>query len=308
MINKKPILILGSNGFLGKNLQEYVIQNNLTSKYIFYLCDKRKVESVFIPESLFYENDLLDYDCLSSLILQVKPSYIINLTGLYGNEDIELIYKINTQISRNILEVLRRNKLENVHTLLVGSAAEYGECIDLPILETSQLNPVNIYGISKKHQTELALYYKQNYNLKVSIGRVFNTVGKYQPTSLSISSFINRLKNLKDGDELITGNIDTKRDFIDISDVISAFFFILESGKDDIYNICTGRSYSIRELLNHIIEKSSKKITIKINEKLIRKNEIVNSFGSNIKLRNVTNWECNVSVYDTLSLLMKNNF
>jgi GDP-4-dehydro-6-deoxy-D-mannose reductase len=303
---KKTILVLGSNGFLGKNFQEYINQNQLTDKYYFHFSDLSGGETKIVSGSFFYQYDLLNYDNLSSLILKTKPDFIINLTGTYGIPDLDLIYKSNTQISRNILEVLRQNNLTNIYTLLVGSAAEYGECKDLPILETSQLNPVNIYGLSKKHQTEFALFYKNNYNLKIGIGRVFNTIGKYQRTSLSIASFINRIHNLNDGDELVTGNIDTRRDFIDIRDVISAFFSIIESGKDEVFNICSGSSSSIKEILNFLIEASGKKILIRVDSHFMRKNEIFDSYGSNAKLKFTTGWENKIDIKNTLEHLIRN--
>jgi nucleoside-diphosphate-sugar epimerase len=305
-MQKKVILLLGSNGFLGKNIQEFIIQNKLTAKYYFHFSDIKGAENKNVSGSFFYEYDLLQYDNLSSLILKTKPDFIINLTGTYGIPDLDLIYRSNTQITRNILEVLRQNNLINIYTLLVGSAAEYGECKDLPILETSSLNPVNIYGLSKKHQTELALFYKVNFNLRIGIGRVFNTIGKYQPTSLSIASFINRIHNLNDGDELVTGNIDTRRDFIDVADVISAFFSIIESEKAEVFNICSGSSNSIREILNFLIETSGKKINIRVDDNFLRKNEISDSFGSNAKLKRTTGWDNKVDIKQTLEHLIKN--
>jgi GDP-4-dehydro-6-deoxy-D-mannose reductase len=305
-MQKKVILLLGSNGFLGKNFQEFIIQKRLTDKYDFHFSDIKGAENMNVSGSFFYEYDLLLLDNLNSLILKTKPDFIINLTGTYGIPDLDLIYRSNTQITRNILEVLRQNNLTNIYTLLVGSAAEYGECIDLPILETSQLNPVNIYGLSKKHQTELALFYRENYNLKIGIGRVFNTIGKYQSTSLSIASFISRLHKLKDGDELVTGNIDTRRDFIDIRDVISAFFSIIESGKADVFNICSGTSSSIREILNFLIEISGKKVLIRVDSNSMRKNEIMDSFGSNAKLKRITGWKNKVDIKQALEHLLNN--
>jgi GDP-4-dehydro-6-deoxy-D-mannose reductase len=306
-MQNKTILVLGSNGFLGKNFQEYIILNRLTEKYDFYFSDINGAENLIVSGCYFYEYDLLHFDNLNALILKTKPDFVINLTGTYGIPDLDLIYRSNTQITRNILEVLRQNNLTNIYTLLVGSAAEYGECKDLPILETSPLNPVNIYGLSKKHQTELALFYKDNYNLKIGLGRVFNTIGKYQSTSLSIASFISRIHELNDGDELVTGNIDTRRDFIDISDVISAFFSIIESGKSDIFNICSGTSSSIREILNFLIEISRKKIAIKTDMYDLRKNEILNSYGSNDKLKRTTGWNIKIDIKQTLKSLALNN-
>lgn len=305
-MQKKVILLLGSNGFLGKNFQEYINFNKLTDKYDFHFSDIKAPENKTVTGSFFHEYDLLHYDNLNSLISNTKPDFIINLTGSYGIPDFDLIYKSNTQITRNILEVLRQNNLTNIYTLLVGSAAEYGECKDLPILETSQLNPVNIYGLSKKHQTELASFYTNNYNLKIGIARVFNTIGKYQRTSLSIASFISRIHNLKDGDELVTGNIDTRRDFIDIIDVISAFFSIIESGKADVFNICSGSSSSIKEILNFLIETSGKKILIRVDDHFMRKNEIFDSYGSNVKLKSTTGWENKIDIKQTLEHLIRN--
>lgn len=302
-IQKGKILVLGSNGFLGRNFQEFVVNNERFKQFDFYFSDVRILHDL-VPGSVYYAYDLSDINNMNHLIMNIKPDHIVNLAGAYGIADPSIIYNANTKISQNVLEIIRKNNLLNVHVLLVGSAAEYGNSDQLPLTENSPLKPINIYGLSKKHQSEHALFYKENFKMKVSIGRVFNTIGKYQPLSLSISSFINQIAGLNDNEELLTGNIDTKRDFIDVMDVISGFFHILESDKPDVYNICSGYSMSIKEILLLLIQQSGKKIKIKFDHNLQRTSEIRDSFGSNDKLKRATGWINTVDIEKSLKLLM----
>jgi GDP-4-dehydro-6-deoxy-D-mannose reductase len=190
-----------------------------------------------------------------------------------------------------IFDVIVRNKLSVKKTLLVGTAAEYGATLSLPITEEHSLRPVNFYGLSKVVQYEYMQYYIHNYNLNIDLARTFNVVGEGLSPYLSISSFVKQCQMAEDGDTIYVGNLNTRRDFLNVDDVIDAYWKILlhpESG--NIYNISCGKSYLIKDILDYLINKSGKNIKVVVKDEFIKKNDIQDSFGCNRKLMNSTGW------------------
>lgn len=285
------VLILGVNGFIGKHFQNYIKKNNLNRSFNFLGADKIKNELVGIIGIKYQQADLSNYENLNNIILTYSPHYIINLTGISGLNDFDMTLSINAGISRNIFEVILKNKLLIKNILLIGSAAEYGLPTQLPVKEDSRVNPLNVYGLSKAIQTQYALFYYNYYNINMNVARTFNVIGKEMPVTLSIGSFLNQIHKARAVDTIYTGNLNTKRDFLDIEDVVDAYWKILINAKGgEIYNVCSGRSYYIRDVLNNLIQNSGKKIDVVTKDEYLKKNDVLDIYGDNTKLCSDTDW------------------
>ncbi len=296
------ILILGVNGFTGTHFQDYIKKNSLSEKFLFAGAGR---EGICLPNMSFSKIDLLNYEHLEKLIIKEHPQYIINLAGTFNCNDFDLMLQINANISRNICETIIKNKIPVKKILFVGSAAEYGHPGHLPITENDAAEPVNFYGLTKLIQTQYVQFYFNNFRLNVNIARTFNVLGKNLPQSLSIGSFIHQIKSAKDGDDIYVGNINAKRDFLNIEDVIDAYWNILLKGKSgDVYNVCSGRSYSIKEILDFLIEKSGKRLQVSVEDKRIKKYDIMDIYGDNSKLKKDTGWKQKIDILDSLSKLI----
>ncbi len=242
---KRKILIFGINGFTGTHLKNY-LHNNFSEKYQIYGCD---IEKNSIEDDNIYEIDLQNYNNVNSVIKKTNPNYIINCTGLYNYDDYGNYFNANILISINIFNSIFQLKDINPRVLIIGSAAEYGLPQRLPLSEEEEIKPTSTYGIVKASQTLHSLYYAKYFDLYIVIARPFNILGPGLSSKLSISNFCLQIyKNRKKGRSIIrVGNLDTKRDFIDIQDTIRAYMDILLYGDSgEIYNICSGKSYSIK--------------------------------------------------------------
>lgn len=296
------ILILGANGFTGKHFQKYIVKKNLSEKFNFVGIDLIVEKLLSIK---YIESDLSNYNKFQEILLEEKPDYIINLIGSYTSRVFQELLEINVNISHSLLEIIKNNKIEVKKILFIGSAAEYGIPEKCPIYENSPLRPVNLYGLSKSIQTQIILYYSRNYNINYNLARTFNIIGKNISSSLSIGAFRDRIINAKDGDYILTGNLDSKRDFIDINDVINAYWHILIKGKlNEIYNVCLGESYSIKEVLSILIEASGKSLNPKINPEWVKENEVLDIYGDNSKLKNDTGWYPLIDIADSLKKIL----
>lgn len=296
------VLILGINGFSGSHFQRHIFQRGLSREYSFIGID---VKGKCHPDIVFKKVDLLKHENLEALILDVHPDYIINLAGTFDCIDFDLMLKINANISRNICECVLRHRIPIKKILLIGSAAEYGRAERFPIMDTAPANPVNNYGLTKVIQTIYAEFYFNNFNLNVNVARTFNVIGKNISRALSIGAFIDQIKNAKDGDNIYVGNIDNKRDFLDIDDVIEAYWEILLKGRSgEIYNVCSGVSYSIKDLLNHLIEGAGKRLNIVVRKEYIKRADIMDCYGDNSKLMRDTNWKQKADIWESLVKLI----
>lgn len=295
---KDKVLILGIAGFTGVHFINYIAQNNLSGTFKFVGVDLRSCDKAGFP---IIETDLTVLSEVKSLLINQNPSYIINLIGTYSSIDFMQLIKINVGISQNILEICSVKNLPVKKILLIGSAAEYGACNYLPINEDQKPIPVSVYGISKLFQTEMALYYFHHRNANVTIARPFNLLGKGLSKLLSVGSFVSQIEKIENTGSISVGNINSKRDFIDIEDAINAYWKLLFYGKPgEIYNICVGSSHSIKEILDTLIFISGKKIDINVKEEFIKKNDLPDSFGDNSKLRKLFEWKIQYSLESSL--------
>lgn len=301
---EKKILILGSNGFSGQHLQKY-LKEEKKNKFEVFCSD---INKPIIKSSKFFKADLVNYINVKNLIRETKPDYIINCSGTYNNSDFKQYYNINVLISNNIYHSLLNIKNLNPKILIIGSAAEYGFPGKLPIKETQKLNPVSFYGWLKVIQTYQALYYYKNFNLQILIARPFNLLGPGLSDTLSISSFCNQVYKNKKGEKSIikAGNLNTKRDFIDIRDTIRAYIDIVLYGKaGEVYNICFGKSWNLKNIVYKIMKLSGFKVNLIYDKNRTRKNDVSDIYGSYAKINKLSGWKPEISLTSSLQSMIE---
>ena len=295
---KEKVLILGVAGFTGRHFSNYISDNGLTDTFDFLGVDSSDCKGIALSTK---ELDLTLHSNVRELLVRENPLYIINLIGSFASNDFSQMLKVNVGISQDIISICQSERIQTKNILLLGSAAEYGAGIYLPISEDQKPCPVSLYGLSKLFQTEMALYYFRNHQAKVTIARPFNLLGKGLSRSLSIGSFVKQIQEIKDSGPILVGNIKNKRDFIDINDAIDAYWKLLLFGKPgEIYNICSGHSHSIQEILEVLIKISKKKINVVVKDEFVKKDDIKDSYGNNSKLKELTNWQITESLENSL--------
>jgi GDP-4-dehydro-6-deoxy-D-mannose reductase len=237
-----------------------------------------RIKSGLIEE---YRVDLTDFDSVNQLITQVHPDYILNLSGLNQADDPAQLYSANVIPVINAIRSLNNNEFFDTKFLTISSAAVYGNAIQNPIPEESLTKPVNFYGASKVAMEQLLSVIIRDNTCKIMVARTFNLIGPGLLDTLSIPSFIRQLIQIQRKETpavLKVGNLSPKRDYIDIQDAVRAYWKIVTEGKPgEIYNVGSGRSLSMKEILNMIIQKMGIEVTIETDIHRVRKNEILNS-------------------------------
>jgi len=253
--------------------------------------------------------DLTDYEDVKEMLQQKKPDAVFHLAALpsvaLSWEDPWSTYRVNVLGQVNLMEAIRRLELEaSVH--IACSSEEYGKASpdDMPIAEDLPFNPCSHYAVSKVAQEVLGLMYHQAFDWRVIVTRGFNHTGPGQASDFAVSSFARQIAEIEAGlheSVIMVGNLEAKRDFLDVRDVVRAYRMIMEKGKAGAsYNVCSGRARAISELLEMLLSISGAEIRVEQDPCRARPSDIPLLMGDNALLRRETGWEPVIPIEKTL--------
>ncbi len=297
------VFITGINGFVGKHLiKEY------PNDEIFGLV-KTSIDENLGENVKKFQGDILDSSGIRKIIEEVKPDIIFHLAALTSPSEslknpVETLDN-NIKGQLNILEAVRNLELD-CKTLVVSSAEIYGSVSekDLPINENVQFLPTTPYAVSKITQDFLGYQYFKSYGVKSIRVRPFNHIGPGQAPMFVVSAFAKQIAMIEKGQQepvMKVGNLTPKRDFTDVRDVSRAYKLLMEKGEiGEVYNIGSGKSYGINEILNILISFSTEKIEVREDPSLVRKVDVKELRCDYTKLKNDTSWEPEIEIEKSL--------
>ena len=255
----------------------------------------------------FIQTDLLDCARLLDLIRQVRPTHIFHLAGLNFSDDPKLFYDINVIGTVNLLEAVRKNRGQiDPKVLIVGSSAEYGIVNEdeLPISEENPLRPISHYGVSKVAQDLLGFQYFKSYGLKVIRARPFNLIGPGQSADFVCGALAKQIIEVEKEarePEILVGNLEPERDFVDVRDVVRAYWQLMSvESYGEVYNIGSGKCYSIREVLEILLREADVEIAVKQDKTRMRQSDIPRQVSNIDKIRNKTGWMPRIPLEESL--------
>ncbi|HER24654.1 MAG TPA: SDR family oxidoreductase [Candidatus Atribacteria bacterium] len=307
-------LITGISGFVGSYLVEFLLNKGYEVFGTFY--DKSTFSNLdgFIDRIILYQCDIRNYDSLKKIMEKNQPDEIYHLAAISfvpnSMKDPKLTFDTNLYGTLNLYQAIIELK-SNPKMLFVGSADEYGIVNenDLPINENCPLRPMNPYSISKASADFLSYTYFKNYNLNIIRARPFNHIGPRQSPEFVCSSFAKQIVEIEKGLEepiMKVGNLEAKRDFTDVRDMVIAYWLAMQKGKTgEVYNICSGRTVQIKELLNNLLKLSSKKINIIRDSKRMRPSDNPVLQGDCSKFRKSTGWKPEILFDKTLKDILE---
>ena len=304
-------LITGITGFAGSFLAEHLVSTGKYEVSGTYLFEEslRNVDAVKSSLNLL-KADLSDGEKVSEIVKKTSPSIIFHLAALTSPADSfkspteTLMNNISLQI--NLLEAVRKYNLLKTKILVISSADIYGlvKKENLPIDEQTPMTPTSPYSVSKIAQDFLGLTYFLSYKLKIVRMRPFNHIGPRQSPNFVVSTFAKQIAEIEKNKRepiLHAGNLDTKRDFTNVKDIVRAYALAVEKGVDgEAYNIGTGTSNKISDILNRLVSMSSKNIKIKKEKSLFRPSDNPELLCNADKFRKLTDWKPEISIDTTL--------
>ena len=292
------VLVTGSDGFIGSHLTEelvklgydvraFVYYNSFNSwGWIDSLSEeiKNKIE--------IFSGDIRDPNgvriAMEGCDMVFHLAALIAIPFSYHSPD----SYVDTNI-KGTLNILQAAKLLNTRRVLVTSTSEvYGTAQFVPITEEHPFQGQSPYSATKIGADRLAESFYRSFDMPVTIVRPFNTFGPRQSARAVIPTIITQLQN--GYEEIKLGDLTPTRDFVYVKDTANGFIEIAKSEKTigQEINIATQSEISIGDLAHEIVKQIRPQAKIICDNQRIRpeKSEVNRLFGSNKKLKELTNW------------------
>lgn len=307
----KKAFITGITGFAGSFLAENLINRGSYEVSGTYLSENSLDNLSSVKDKVnLHRVDLQNPEEVKKIIQEENPDVIFHLAALaatgesYNNPSKFITNNISAQIS--VLEAVRSIGI-SPKTLIVSSAEVYGdvEPSDLPIDEDTPLKPVNPYAISKIACDFMGFQYFISQKIPIIRVRPFNHIGPRQAPTFAVPSFAKRIAEIEAGISepiLKVGNLEPKRDFTDVRDMVDAYVELIEKGEvGDVYNAGSGHSIKIEDILGKLLALTKTQIKIERDESLFRPIDMPDLVCDNTKIRQTTGWEPKINIDDTLA-------
>lgn len=311
-------LITGIAGFTGIHLAEYLLSpdrynDNIDLYGIDIVRNVNKDAQSLLDKVKVLTCDILDEEEMKKTLEEIKPDRIFHLAGLTfdpnSHRSPEKFYITNVFGTINLLEAVKQLKI-NPLIHIACSSAEYGLILENenPVTETNYFRPISPYGISKLAQDMVGYQYYKNYGLKIIRTRAFNIPGPGEREDFVCSNFARQIALIEKGKQeaiIYVGNLEAKRDFVDIRDVVKGYWLASDKGiSGEVYNLCSGKAYSIGKMLDILLQMAKKDIVVKQESKRMRPSDIPLQVGSFEKFHKQTGWKPVISLEETLKDLL----
>jgi len=311
----KKVLITGITGFAGSHLADLLVNEGTSTVAGTHVSDRhlKNLEGIKDKVQLFSVN-LLDSEKTAAIIGEFKPDVVYHLAastfvGDSFKKPAEFIAN-NVTAQVNVHEAIRQHGLTDTKIIVISSAHNYGlvRPEDLPIDEETPFRPDNPYSVSKITQDYVGLTYFLAYKQHTVRLRPFNHIGPRLSPDISLSRFAKKIAEIEKGLDkpvLTVGNLESKRDFTDVRDMVKAYVQAAEKCIDgEAYNIGTGTSHTMRDVLDMLITLASVKIEVQSDPTLFRPSDIPELRCDASKFKQATGWEPTIPLEQTLKDLL----
>jgi len=301
------ILITGATGCAGSHLSELALSRGAE---VFGLAHTGS----FVDGVSGRLIDLLDRASIENLLRDTQPDWIFHLAalipGAISDPSPDRFINVNITGTYYVLDALRRIT-PHARVLIASSSAVYGRPLrpDRPITEDAPLQPQSLYATTKAAQDMLAAQFFAEHGLHTIRGRTFNQTGPREPANLVCAAIARQVARIESGlQEPIIRMITLMphRDFTDVRDVVAGYWAALEYGvAGDAYNICSGYSTSIRQVVELLIGLSNAyDIEIIESDPIPGPRAIIDQIGDASKLRACSGWQPQITLQQSLSDLL----
>lgn len=300
------MLITGATGFAGHHLCALARARG----HEVHALTRTDVPDPPPPGVQAHPTDLRDPDAVAAALAAVGPERVLHLAGAssVGQSFREplMTWDINLTGTLGVLEALRR-ECPDVRTLLVTSGEVYGrvDAADLPVDEDTPMRPLSPYAASKAAADIAVRQYRDTEGMPLLRVRAFNHIGPGQDARFVVPSVARQIAQAERAGApraaVQLGNIDTRRDFTDVRDMVRAYLTILEHGDPDVaYVAASGRSHSIRELLDGLAAHARVPVDVASDAALRRSGEQPDLYGSPRRLEEL-GWRPEIPLAITLA-------
>lgn len=300
------VLITGGTGFVGTHLIQF-LKSNASKIAVIASSDSRSRQE---PGVEYYELDIRRADEVRSVVHKVSPTHIYHLSGISAVDlswsNPRLTFEVNVLGASNLFEAAM--SLPSLPRILNVSTSQVYAGSGMILTETSPVNPDNPYAASKAMAELLRVQYRKYIGGGIITARSFNHTGPGQLPSFVLPSIAKQFAEMEAGlrpPRLTVGNIEVKRDFTDVRDVVLAYFALLDKGRtDEVYNVCSGSALRLADVIGKFEAISGIAIQIDTDPARLRSNEVAQLFGDSTKIRTETGWSPQIPLEKTIRDLL----
>lgn len=290
------ILVTGAAGFAGSHLVHHLAATRDVTAWA------RSTPPSEVAELATWQRvDLMDRAAVREAIAAVRPGLVFHCAGsphvAASWQDSATPLASNVIGTHHLLDALHAEGVR-ARVLITGSATVYAPS-DTPIGEDDRVNPVSPYALSKFAQERLGLRAVDEDGLEVIITRSFNHTGPRQTAAFVAPSMARQIALIERGalDPVIrVGNLDARRDLTDVRDVVRAYDLLARAGAPGrVYNVASGSARSMREILDGLLARASRPITVEVDPARLRPHDTPVLVGDSRRLREATGWRPDIS-------------
>jgi GDP-4-dehydro-6-deoxy-D-mannose reductase len=300
-----PPLVTGATGFAGSHLVEHLLQFHPA-----VAAWGRPGGTSIKPSDAriaWREVDVLDREAVAAALAELGPSAVYHCAGSahVGDSWSEPVrpLQVNVLGTHHVLDGLARAGLDPP-VLVTGSAMIYRRSAG-SIREEDPIGPATPYGVSKLAQEMLAC---RSQIRPVYIVRPFNHAGPRQSSTYVTSSFARQIAEIEAQMRepvLRVGNLESRRDITDVRDTVRAYRLLVARGQPRRpYNVCSGRAYRIRHLLDALVGLARIRITVEIDQSRFRPLDNPVILGDPSRVADETGWTAELPIERTLRDLL----
>ena len=308
------VLITGITGFVGSHMAEYALAKGAEVFGSYRWRSKTENIDHLRSKITLIESDLRDLSSVRGLVEASSPDWVVHLAAqsFVGTSWQTPAETLSTNIISqvNLLEAIRGLKLFP-RFIAVGTSEEYGLVMpgELPIAETNPLRPLSPYAVSKVSQDMMGYQYFKSYGLPIIRTRAFNHEGPRRGDVFVTSSFAKQVAEIEAGlrpSVISVGDLKPRRDYSDVHDIVRGYWMLLDRGEPgEVYNLCSGRSWAIQDVLDFLLGESRVKgIAVHTDPARLRPSDVMLLEGDPRKIERAVGWRVEIPFEQTLRELL----
>jgi GDP-4-dehydro-6-deoxy-D-mannose reductase len=279
-----PVLVTGGRGFVGKHL-------------------RRELGASAVPADV----DVTDVDSVRDVVRRVQPGAVVHLAALSSveaswNGGTE-VWRVNALGTVNVLDAVAVER-PSARVLFASTGEVYGRAQEVPTDEGHPVQPLSPYAASKAAAEIACGQRRLADDLDVVVARSFTHVGPGQDERFAVASWASQIARLETsgGGMLLVGDLDVRRDILDVRDVCRAYGLLLDrSVPAGTYNVASGRAVPLRTIVDRLVSLARCRVTVEADESRLRPSEVGVLCGDPSLLERVTGWRPRIPLDVTLA-------
>ncbi|MFH1518697.1 MAG: GDP-mannose 4,6-dehydratase [Pseudomonadota bacterium] len=293
------ILVTGAAGFVGMVCIDALLDDGLHPDQIFAL--SRHSEKAPARGVNSVKGDILDRAGMRDIVADLQPCAIIHLAAIAepakARADHDGAWAVNFDSVRHLAETILDVSAET-RLIFSGSAEAYGASFndaDGPVDESRPLRPATTYGATKA-AADMLLGQMAHDGLKVVRFRAFNHTGPGQAPAYVVPAFAEQIARIEAGLQppvVRVGNLEARRDFLDVRDVAGAYARAADPAAEidgSVFNLASGDARTIRSILDALVGMSDRPISVVTDPSKLRPSDVPYAAGSNLRICKDLGW------------------